>query len=273
VVTTPLLSATNADIGYGKRGGLAVLGASLVVRPGEAVGIVGESGSGKTTLARALVGLIRPTAGSVAVCGRDWRTIKWRDPLRRSVQMIFQDPYASLNPVLTALEAVAEAIQVTQRIRRGAASGDAVRLLADVGLDASMHGRRPSQLSGGQCQRVSVARALACSPAVLVADEPTSALDVSVQAQLLRTLNHLRQARGMALVLISHDFAVVRQLTDRVCVMHAGKIVEEGPVETILATPRASYTKELLAAVPERWKAPSGAAAPPKLSPTEEAHI
>jgi ABC-type glutathione transport system ATPase component len=242
------LVAEHVDFDYGSTPVLHDV--SLTVRPGTRLGIVGESGSGKTTLARLLVGLLGPTAGTLTVDGRPWRSVRRSDRLRRAVQMIQQDPYAQLTPHLTALSTVAEAAQVCQGLSRRAAVGVAEELLAAVGLGPAPAARRPEQLSGGQCQRVAIARALAADPAVIVADEPTSALDLSVQAQIINQLLELLDSRDLSLVLVSHDLAVVRHLTTEVLVLLDGRVVESGPTAEVLTAPRHAYTRQLVASAP-----------------------
>src|SRR5262249_14367121 len=159
----------------------------------------------KTTLGRLLVGVLSPTQGHVLVKGSEWSTVSRRDPVRREVQMVFQDPYGALNPWISARQTVAEVFQVWHSANRREACDRADQVLEEVGVPPDARARRPSQLSGGQCQRVGIARALAAEPSVLIADEPTSSLDVSVQAQILNLLDSLRRSRGLAIVLISHD--------------------------------------------------------------------
>jgi oligopeptide/dipeptide ABC transporter ATP-binding protein len=195
---------------------------------------------------------MRPTEGLVEVAGRPWQDVRRRDPLRRSVQMIFQDPYASVNPRLTARQTVAEVFQVWEKLSRAAASDRAEGLLAEVGLPRDTWDRRSHRLSGGQCQRVSIARALACSPDILIADEPTSSLDVSVQAQILNLILDLRETRGMALVLISHDLGIVRYVTDEALVMYRGRVVERGPTEALFEAPHHPYARVLVDSIPGR---------------------
>ncbi len=245
-----LLEVTDAEFRYAKGSAPAATGINLEVRAGEAVGIVGESGSGKTTVGRGLVGSLHPSAGAVLVQGRPWKGMRRRDPVRRVVQMVFQDPYASLNPMLSAQATVAEVVRVWDGAKADVATVRAEEILAEVGLSGEVIRRRPAGLSGGQRQRVGIARALACGPQVLVADEPTSALDVSVQANVLNLMLDLRARRGLAIVLISHDLAVVDYLTDRALVMLNGKVVEQGDTRTLLQHPSHEYTKTLIGSIP-----------------------
>lgn len=245
-----LLEVVDAEFRYSKGAPPAAVSINLEVRAGDAVGIVGESGSGKTTIGRGLVGSLHPSAGSVLVQGRPWKGLRRRDPVRRLVQMVFQDPYASLNPMLSAQATVAEVIRVWDGAKANVAASRAEAVLAEVGLTGEITHRRPAGLSGGQRQRVGIARALACGPQVLVADEPTSALDVSVQANVLNLLLDLRASRGLALVLISHDLSVVDYLTERAMVMYQGKVVESGPTRSLLSDPQHPYTRELIDSIP-----------------------
>jgi oligopeptide/dipeptide ABC transporter ATP-binding protein len=249
---TPLLAASDIEIRYEGSPRAAVIGASLELEAGAALGIVGESGSGKTTLARALVGALEPTEGEVTVSGRRWASIPRKDPARRMVQMVFQDPYASLNPSLTARETVAEVFRVWERFSKRETEQRAEALLAEVGLVGNAVNSKPPQLSGGQRQRVGIARALACEPAILVADEPTSSLDVSVQAQILNLLADLRERRHLALILVSHDLSVVRHMTERAMVMYGGRIVEHAPTEQLFEAPSHPYTRVLIDSAPEQ---------------------
>ena len=225
---------------------------SLVVERGASIGLVGESGSGKTTLGRILCGLERPDAGELRFAGqviqeRDRQ--RWR-VYRRSVQFVFQDPASALNPrcrVRTAIEAALIGqlgLSRAQRRQRAAA------LAGHVGLTGALLDRFPHELSGGQVQRVVIARALAVEPRLLILDEPVSALDVSVQAQILVLLRRLRAELGLTYLFISHDLAVVEQLCEQIVVMRRGRVVEQGPAEEVVRTPRESYTKQLIAAVP-----------------------
>jgi oligopeptide/dipeptide ABC transporter ATP-binding protein len=246
------LEAAGLDFAYGRGHPLAVDSVDLAIAAGETLGIVGESGSGKTTLGRLLIGALEPSAGRVAVEGRPWSEIGRKDQSRRHVQMVFQDPYGSLNPQRTPIETVAEVIRVWERVRRPEADRRAVALLAEVGLAEDAMRRTPRKLSGGQCQRVGIARALAADPEVLIADEPTSSLDLSVQAQILNLLRELRERRRLALVLISHDLSIVRYATERALVMYGGRVVEEGPTDLLLDRPEHPYTRILVDAIPGR---------------------
>jgi peptide/nickel transport system ATP-binding protein len=243
-VTPPVrLAAAGLDFSYDGGGPTVLHAIDLEIAPGERVGIVGESGSGKTTLAKLLAGVLRSPA--VTVNGKPWSRWPRRGEMRRAVQLVQQDPYASLTPQLSARGAVAEAARVAGRLGRREADARATALLAAVGLDAELAGRRPGALSGGQCQRVSIARALAAGPSLLIADESTSALDLTVQAQIIELLRGLTGAAGPGLVLVTHDLGVVRDLTDRVVVMRDGRIVESGPTAAVLAAPRHEYTRLL----------------------------
>jgi oligopeptide/dipeptide ABC transporter ATP-binding protein len=245
-----LIEARDVTVRFGPAAPAAVCSVSLEIGSQGALGIVGESGSGKTTLARALVGAIRPTSGSVLVNGQPWAAVRRTDDQRRRVQMVFQDPYGALNSWRTVRKTVAEVLHQWDRVpaaESGRAAGD---LLREVGLADDLIDRRPRQLSGGQCQRVGIARALACEPDVLVADEPTSSLDVSVQAQILNLLASLRESRGLSLVVVSHDLGVVQFITTDLIVMYRGHVVEQGPTRELLASPRHPYTRLLVDSIP-----------------------
>ncbi len=240
----PILDVRDLVIAYtspGKPPFVAVRGITFDVRPNEFFGIVGESGCGKSTLARALCGLQPVRSGTAAFA-----------PMPRgAVQMIFQDAVGSLNPRRTIRDALGEVLRVHGLCPRAEIPARVAALLDEVGLPADVARAYPRELSGGQCQRVSVARALAMNPRVLIADEPVSALDVSVQARVLNLLADLRRRRDLTILLISHDLAVVRTVCDRVIVMHAGEIVERGDARGLFANPRHPYTRQLLAAVPD----------------------
>ncbi|MDX6475152.1 MAG: peptide/nickel transport system ATP-binding protein ddpF, partial [Gaiellaceae bacterium] len=230
---------------------------------GERVGLVGESGSGKTTLARCLVGLEKPSAGAIEIGGTDVTdyealTAQQRDGVRRAVQIVFQDPYSTLNPARSVGFTLFEALRRSAGDRTNR-SRLVAELLELVGLPASYASRKPAALSGGERQRVAIARALALRPKVLICDEPVSALDVSVQAQVLNLLSDLNRKLGLGYLFITHDLAVVRQVTDRVYVLYDGQVVESGPTEQVLAAPAHAYTRSLIASVPQSnptWLSP-----------------
>ena len=211
----------------------AVKGVSFTLRQGEILGIVGESGSGKSTIAKTLIGLEKASSGRI-VCNA------------KSVQMVFQDAVGSLNPRMTVRQTLAETLKV-----KGIRHRIPEQLLELVGLSKAVLGQYPREMSGGQCQRVSVARALACEPEVLIADEPVSALDVSVQARVLNLLRELRRDLGISILLIAHDLAVVKNVCDRICVMERGLFVDSGEAAEVFEHPTSDYTKRLLSAVPK----------------------
>jgi oligopeptide/dipeptide ABC transporter ATP-binding protein len=230
----------------------AVDGVSVTIQRGETLGVVGESGSGKSTLGRCLLRLEEPSAGRVVFEGTDVTALP-RAPLRhlrRRMQMVFQDPSDSLNPRMTAGEAVIEPMVLHGLAAGSAARRRAVELFGLVGLSDTHLDRYPHQLSGGQQQRVAIARALAPEPDFIVLDEPTSALDVSIQAQLLNLLRDLQARLGLSYLFISHDLSVVRYMATHVAVMYLGRVVEQGPTEAVFADPRHPYTRALLSAVP-----------------------
>jgi oligopeptide transport system ATP-binding protein len=230
----------------------AVDGISFDIHKGETLGLVGESGCGKSTTGRAILQLVRPTAGQVLYAGQDLVTLKGRAlrPLRRKMQMIFQNPYASLDPRMTVGAIVAEPLQV-HGLARGKTLANRVRdLIAMVGLDPAHVRRFPHEFSGGQRQRIGIARALALEPEFIVADEPISALDVSIQAQILNLLQDLKQQLGLTLLFIAHDLSAVRHLCDRTAVMYLGKIVELAGAKQLSKRPEHPYTQALVSAVP-----------------------
>jgi oligopeptide transport system ATP-binding protein len=222
------------------------------LHPGEALGIVGESGCGKSTLARALVGLQPANAGGIVLDGRDLARLEepaWR-PHRRDIQMVFQDPLASLDPRMTIAESIEEPLgALCPELDAAARKARVAELLARVGL-GELGGRFPHELSGGQCQRAGIARALAVKPRVLVCDEPVSALDTQVQSQVLELLSELQREQNLALIFISHDLAVVQKLCRRVLVMYLGRVMEQSTTAELFARPRHPYTRALLASVP-----------------------
>ncbi|MWA09659.1 ATP-binding cassette domain-containing protein [Streptomyces sp. BA2] len=239
------------SVRYGsRRGGLtAVAGVSLTVPSGQVVGLVGESGSGKSTLARSAVGLAPVSAGRVLLDGTDVRHLAGRRPL----QMVFQDPYSSLDPRMSVGASIGEAMPRGERAKERRA--EVARLLELVSLDPDRATALPAQLSGGQRQRVALARALAGKPQVVIADEITSALDVSVQGAVLNLVRDVRRRLGLSMLFISHNLAVVRYLSDIIAVMYLGRIVESGPADQVLSDPQHPYTRELLSAAPS-WNTP-----------------
>ncbi|WP_284735689.1 ABC transporter ATP-binding protein [Dongia deserti] len=239
--------------GFGARYVNAVNHVSLSIAPGETLGVVGESGCGKSTLGRAILNLVDAQGGEVRFEGD---VVSSHDPssiakLRARAAMIFQDPYASLNPKLAIGEAIAEVLRVHRKTQPEKVAARVAELLYLVGLSPELAARKPHQLSGGQCQRVGIARALAIEPRLIIADECVAALDVSIQAQILNLLMELQRQMNLSLIFISHDLGVVRHLCRRVAVMYLGRIVELGPTEQVFAAPQHPYTRALLAAVPD----------------------
>ena len=229
-MSLPLLEAKDLRISYGSFE--AVKGVSFTLKRGEILGIVGESGSGKSTIARAIMGLTPPSGGTLM-------------NRATSTQMVFQDAVGSLNPRMTTRQTLREIL----RVKRNPETPE--KLLERVGLSAAVLDQYPREMSGGQCQRVSIARALACRPEVLVADEPVSALDVSVQARVLNLLRDLRNETGLSILLIAHDLAVVKNVCDSICVMNKGEFVDAGAAEEVFAHPKSDYTRHLLEVVPD----------------------
>jgi oligopeptide transport system ATP-binding protein len=230
----------------------AIDGVSFEIREGETLGLVGESGSGKSTTGYCILQLLRPTSGSVRFQGEELTRLKGEElrRMRRDMQIVFQDPYASLNPRMTVGDIVGEPLTV-HKIGNRKSRNAAVRTLLDVvGFNPDFINRYPHEFSGGQRQRIGIARALALNPKLVVCDEPVSALDVSIQAQILNLLKDLQQDFGLSYLFISHDLAVVRTMSDRIAVMNTGKIVEIGPAEEVYTSPKDEYTKALFSAVP-----------------------
>jgi oligopeptide transport system ATP-binding protein len=270
--TGPLLAATGLSVGFPIASSLvarmrhearilrAVDGVDLTIERGEALALVGESGSGKSTLARALTGLVPLDAGEIRLDGRVLSGRRSRADQRR-VQMVFQDPYSSLNPRLSVGGVLHELLRVHNIVPRAEVASFSRELIGLVGLTEDALSAYPRQFSGGQRQRVAIARALALRPDLLVADEPVSALDVSVQATILNLLQDLRSSLGLTLLLISHNLAVVRHLCDRVAVMYLGRIIEVAPTAELFAAPSHPYTRGLLAAIPRMTASPEEAPA------------
>ncbi|MDC0738263.1 ATP-binding cassette domain-containing protein [Cognatishimia sp. SS12] len=231
----------------------AVNGVSFAVNRGQTLGIVGESGCGKSTLVRAIAGLVKPSHGTVRVGGKvvDYSRRKEVIALRRQVQMIFQDPVASLNPRMTIRDIIAEPLVMFFPEMNGEARETRVHALLDrVGIPRRNANRYPHEFSGGQCQRIGIARALAAEPKVLLCDEPVSALDVSIQAQVVNLLQELQADMGLTLIFVAHDLGVVRHISDEILVMYLGGMMEQAPADALVARPTHPYTRALLSAVP-----------------------
>ena len=261
-MSAPLLTVSDMRVHFPIRRGLlvdrtvghvkAVDGVSFEIHEGQTLGLVGESGSGKSTTAYAALQLLRPTAGSVRFAGQELTALRGESlrRMRRQMQIVFQDPYASLNPRMTVGKIVAEPLQTHGIGNRRSRRTSVARLLELVGFDPAYTNRYPHEFSGGQRQRIGIARALALSPRLIVCDEPVSALDVSVQAQILNLLKDLQRDLGLTYLFIAHDLAVVRGMSDTIAVMRDGVIVEQGPAERVYTRPESDYTRALLAAVP-----------------------
>jgi peptide/nickel transport system ATP-binding protein len=257
----------------GKRLLRAVDGLNLSVPKGTTLSLVGESGCGKSTVARLAVGLYRPSAGQVVFDGRDLAEARAASDQRRRMQMIFQDPYASLNPRWRVRDIVAEPIRAFGLLpNRATEEARVAELLTQVGLSPLDGHKFPHEFSGGQRQRISIARALSSNPEFLVCDEPTSALDVSVQAQILNLMKELQSRMGLTYLFISHNLAVVRQVSDRIGVMYLGRIAELAPAESLFRHPRHPYTRALMEAIPDldmtgRVRIPVGGEVPSPITP------
>jgi peptide/nickel transport system ATP-binding protein len=270
-VSRPLIQRVLA--GEGKRMLRAVDGVSFAIPKGKTLSLVGESGCGKSTVARLVVGLYGPTRGEVIFDGQDLAQARSDARQRRRMQMIFQDPYASLNPRWRVRDIISEPIRAFGLLSdRGQIEARIGQLLTQVGLSPLDGQKYPHEFSGGQRQRISIARALSSNPEFLVCDEPTSALDVSVQAQILNLMKDLQRELGLTYLYISHNLAVVRQVSDRVGVMYLGRLVENAPAETLFTTPRHPYTRALMEAIPDldmtgRQRIPVGGEVPSPISP------
>lgn len=253
---TELLDIRDLRVAYPARGfrkppNEVLHGVSLTIGRGETLGVVGESGSGKTTIGRALLGLVRPSGGSITFDGRDitYADAATRRSLAKELQVIFQDPYSSLSPTLTVGDILSEPLVVQGSSRRDARRR-VLELLDQVGLPSDAAERIPREFSGGQRQRVAIARALAPSPRLIVCDEPVSALDLSTQARVLDLLIDIQRRTGVSYLFVSHDLAVVRHISHRVSVVYRGDIVETGPAEVVTRAPEHPYTRQLLLAAP-----------------------
>jgi peptide/nickel transport system ATP-binding protein len=242
----------SAWLGRGRRLVRAVNEVSLTLNRGESLGLVGESGCGKTTLGRSILQLTNISSGSIYFEGQrispaDRASV---ERLRRGTAMIFQDPYGSLNPLMTVGDTLAEVLKVHRKVPPKAGSTRVAELLSLVGLSSDFASRKPATLSGGQCQRVGIARALAVEPKLIIADECVAALDVSIQAQIINLLNDLRRRMRLTLIFIAHDLSVINHVCDRVAVIYLGRIVEEGPTKEVFLRPKHPYTQALVSAIP-----------------------
>lgn len=250
-----ILEAQGLSVEFKQRGGSTALRAldsvSVHLVKGETLGLVGESGSGKTTLGRTVAGLQATQNGHIKILGHEIHPGQGMpSQIRRQVQVVFQDPSGSLNPRQTVGSCIAEPLRIFKIVPKVETHARVIELLRIVGLSVDLVDRLPHQLSGGQKQRVAIARAIASQPQIVVCDEPVSALDISIQAQILNLLMSLQASTGMTYLFISHDLAVVRQVSHRIAVMYRGKIVEQGAAELVLKTPRHPYTAALLSAIP-----------------------
>ena len=272
-----LLEINNLHVGFHLSRGrklMALKGVSLTVEKGESVGLVGESGCGKSTLACAVLRLVTPSGGTIFYAGSDVLSLRGRGlfKFRGKMQMVFQDPYGSLNPRLSVGSAIAECLAVHNIGSRNERQSKVAELLQTVGLESGHAARYPHEFSGGQRQRIGVARALAVNPEFIIADEPVSALDVSIQAQILNLLKDLQEKKKFSFLFIAHDLAVVRYMCTRVYVMYLGEIMETGPITGVYSRPAHPYTRALLAAVPdiERIRVPPAADAKKSVLAGEE---
>src|SRR5262245_3496156 len=259
----PLLDVRDLKVHFRVKTGGAVLGHHVVLRavdgvsfslaPGETLGVVGESGCGKSTLGRAILQLVRPTAGEVVWLGRPIQGLGVRDmrPLRRDMQMVFQDPLAALDPRMTVGEIIGEPLDTFMpSVPKADAKARVKDMMAKVGLSPHMVNRYPHEFSGGQCQRIGIARAMILNPKLIVCDEPVSALDVSIQAQIVNLLMQLQREFNLSLILISHDLSIVRHISQRILVLYLGRVMELARRDELYANPRRPYPKALISAVP-----------------------
>lgn len=252
---TPILSARDVTVYYPTRRRSvlkAVDGVSLDLFPGEVLGLVGESGCGKSSLGRALIRLHDPSSGTLSILGENFLAMKGRGlrSFRKNIQMVFQDPYASLNPRMTIFEALAEPLRAHFSFTHQEISKKVAEALDRVGLRQEASHKYPHEFSGGQRQRIAIARALILSPKILIADEPVSSLDVSVQAQVLNLLKEIQKDTGLSMLFISHNLSVVKYISDRIAVMYLGKVVETAGCESLFESPQHPYTRALISAVP-----------------------
>lgn len=259
-----LLTLRNLTVSYrsGGQSFQAVAGVNLSIESGTTLGLVGESGSGKSTLARAIVGLVPVESGNILLRGQDVTELGKREAprFRRTVQMVFQDPYASLDPRMRVKDVIAEGLALRKDVRKGDYYREVSSLLESVELPASAADRFPFQFSGGQRQRISIARSLAVRPDLLIADEVTSALDVSIQSSMINLLRRIQRRSGITMLFISHNLAVIRYLSDRTAVMTEGRLVEEGDTVSLFRSPQHDYTRHLIGAIPRldgRWRDPT----------------
>ena len=238
----------------------AVEGVDLHVKAGECLGLVGESGCGKSTLALTILGLQKPTRGRIILDGKEVDAKTDRGHLARTVQMVFQDPYASLNPRQTVRRTLADPLKLHGVTNAGEVADRVAEMMARVGLRPEQADRYPHEFSGGQRQRIGIARALILKPKLVICDEPVSALDVSIRAQIINLLLELKESMGLAYIMVSHDLGVVEHMSDRVAVMYLGRIVETGPWREIFERPAHPYTRALIAAIPDPFLPDSGTA-------------